>query len=169
MDLSFIYSKSSMWTQNGSRIGDLRSFTPPAMTGIIGDHKTTWMDTAMPVDTGMEPMQCTFKTGADPDVLSLFGFIPTATTRIQMRRTYKDSNGALLTFTDELEGIIATIESDEHGTDGQEAVGCTVTMRLSYYRLTINDQEIYEIDPKNMIRAVRGVNTLQAEKDALLM
>ena len=169
MDLNYIYSKSALWVQDGARIGSLLSFTPPAMTAIIGNHKTTWMDVAMPVDTGMEPMQCAFKVGADLDVLSLFGFIPGASTRVQARRTYKDTSGAMHVFVDELQGIIGTIEADEHGTEGQESVGFTVTMFLSYYRLTVDDEVIYEIDPLNMIRAVRGVNVLQEEKDLLLM
>lgn len=168
MDLSYLYSKSALWVQDGARIGSLLSFTPPAMTAIIGDYKTTWMDVAMPVDTGMEPMQCTFKTGADLDVLTLFGFMPGRTTRVQARRTYKDSAGGEYTFIDDLEGVIASLEPDEHGKDGQESVGYVITLRLSYYRLTVNGEEIYEIDPQNMIRAIRGVNALQWEKDALL-
>ncbi|MHA1067000.1 phage major tail tube protein [Enterobacter ludwigii] len=168
MDLSYVYRKSALWVQDGARIGSLLSFTPPAMTAIIGNYKTTWMDMAMPVDTGMEPMTATFKVGADLEVLSLFGFIPGGKTRVQARRIYKDSAGTLHTFIDEMEGIIGTLESDEHTSDGQEGVGFTVTLSLGYYKLTVNDEEIYLIDPPNMIRAVRGVNVLQAEKDALL-
>jgi P2 family phage contractile tail tube protein len=169
MDMNYVYSKSGLWVQDGARIGSLFTFTPPAMTATIGDFKTTWMDVAMPIDTGMDPMQCTFKTGADLEILSLFGFIPGQATRVQARRTYKDTNNVLHLFIDELEGVIASIEPDEHGTDGKETVGVTVTMRLSYYRLTVDNQEIYKISPRVMIRAIRGVNTLQAEKDMLLM
>lgn len=166
MDLSYVYSKSSLWVQDGARIGSLFSFTPPAMTAIIGDFKTTWMDMAMGVDTGMEPMTSTFKVGADLDILSLFGIMPGKTTRIQAKRTYKDPTGAFHTFIDEMEGIISAQEPDEHGTDGQESVGYSITMRLNYYRLTVNGEEIYEINPYEMIRSIRGVNMLQEEKEA---
>ena len=45
----------------------------------------------------------------------------------------------------------------------------SATLNLSYYKLTVDDKEVYEIDPQNMIRAVNGVNVLADEKDALLM
>ena len=44
-----------------------------------------------------------------------------------------------------------------------------MTMNVSYYKLTIDDRVIYEIDPQNMNRTINGVNVLQDEKDALLM
>lgn len=168
-DLTYVYSKSALWTQDGNRIASLASLTPPAMTATIGNYKTTWMDAAIPVDNGMEPMQCQFKVGADVAVLALFGFIPGSTTRVQARRTYRDSNGGLHTFIDEMQGLIGTITADEHGTDSKEGVGNAVTMNLSYYKLTADGTVIYEIDPQNMIRSVNGVNTLADEKDALLM
>ncbi|NEG58179.1 phage major tail tube protein [Pantoea agglomerans] len=169
MELSYVYSKSALYTQDGTRIAGLQSFTPPALTATIGNYKTAWMDMAMPVDNGMEPMSCEFKVSCDSDVLALFGFIPGSTTRVQTRRTYKDNNGGLHTFVDEMQGIIGTLTPDEHGSDSKEGVGMSATLNLSYYRLTADDREVYEIDPQNMIRAVNGVNMLADEKDALLM
>ncbi|MGM5531584.1 phage major tail tube protein [Mixta calida] len=169
MELSYVYSKSALYTQDGTRIAGLQSFTPPALTATIGNYKTAWMDMAMPVDNGMEPMNCELKVSADSDVLALFGFIPGSTTRVQTRRTYRDNNGGLHTFVDEMQGIIGTLTPDEHSTDGKESTGMSVTMNLSYYRLTVDGKEMYEIDPQNMIRAVNGVNVLADEKDALLM
>lgn len=168
-DLTYVYSKSAIWTQDSVRIADLRSLTPPAIVSTIGNLKTTWFDMAIPVDTGLEPMQAEFKTGADTALLALFGFIPGNSTRVQARRTYVDSAGGLHTFVDELEGVIGSITPDEHGSDSKEGVGLTVVLNLSYYKLTVDGQEIYEIDPQNMVRAVNGQNTLAAEKDALLM
>nr|WP_159465389.1 phage major tail tube protein [Scandinavium goeteborgense] len=169
MNTGFIYSKSGLWLGNNTRVAGVLSMTPPAITATIGNYKTTWMDMATPVDNGMEPMQTEFKVGTDPDVLALFGFIPGSSTRIQVRRTYRDTDGALHTFVDEMEGIIGTITPDEAGTDSKEGVGMSVTMNLSYYKLTVDGKEIYEIDPANMIRSVNGVNVLADEKDALLM
>lgn len=168
-NLTYVYSKSALWTQDSVRIAGLNSFTAPAITATIGNKKTTWYDMAVPVDTGLEPMQSEWKVDCDIDVLGLFGFMPGRTTRVQARRTYRDSNGGLHTFVDEMEGVIGTITPDEAGTDSKEGVGMTVTMNLSYYKLTINGKVIYEIDPQNMNRTVNGTNVLQDEKDALLM
>lgn len=168
-DLTYVYSKSALWTQDSVRIAGLNAFTAPAITATIGNKKTTWMDMAIPVDNGLEPMTSEFKTDADIDILALFGFMPGRTTRVQARRTYRDGNGGLHTFIDEMEGLIGTITPDESGTDSKEGVGLSVTMNLSYYKLTVDGAEIYEIDPQNMIRSVNGTNTLQDEKDALLM
>lgn len=169
MKASFIYSKSGLWIGNNNRVAGVMSLTPPAITATIGNYKTTWMDMAIPVDTGMEPMQTEFKVGADTDVLAMFGFIPGNRTRVQVRRTYRDTLGELHTFIDEMEGIIGTITPDEAGTDSKEGVGNAITMNLSYYKLTIDGKEMYEIDPENMIRSVNGVNTLADEKFALGM
>lgn len=169
MNTGFIYSKSGLWLGNNTRVAGVLSLTPPAITATIGNYKTTWMDMATPVDNGMESMQTEFKVGTDPDVMALFGFIPGSSTRVQLRRTYRDTDGVLHTFVDEMEGIIGTITPDEAGTDSKEGVGMSVTMNLSYYKLTVDGKEIYEIDPANMIRSVNGVNVLADEKDALLM
>ncbi|HEY2454152.1 MAG TPA: phage major tail tube protein [Scandinavium sp.] len=169
MNTGFIYSKSGLWLGNNIRVAGVLSLTPPAMTATIGNYKPTWQDMATPVDTGMEPMQAEFKTGADTDVLGMFGFIPGSSARVQIRRTYRDTDGVLHTFVDELEGIVGTITADEAGTDGKESVGMSVTMNLGYYKLTVDGKEIYEIDPPNMIRSINGVNVLADEKDALLM
>ena len=168
-DLTYVYSKSALWTQDSVRIAGLNAFTPPAITATIGNKKTTWYDMAVPVDNGLEPTQCEFKTDADPDVMIMFGFMPGQTARVQARRTYRDSNGGLHVFVDELEGIVGTMTPDENGTDSKEGVGLSVIMNLSYYKLTIDNRVIYEIDPQNMNRTINGVNVLQDEKDALLM
>lgn len=168
-DLTYVYSKSALWDPNGVRIAGLNSLTPPAITATIGNKKTTWYDMAIPVDNGLEPAQCEFKTDADMDVMVLFGFMPGRTTRVQARQTYRDSNQGLHTFVYELEGIVGTITPDEGGTDSKEGVGLSITMNLSYYKLTVDNNVIYEIDPQNMNRTIGGTNTLQDEKDALLM
>lgn len=115
----------------------------------------------------MEAMQLEFKTGCDQDVLTLFGFVQGNTTRAQVRRTFKDTNGDYHTWVDEFEGIIATVEQDETATDSQENVGMSVTMNLTYYKLTADDSVLIEIDPARMIRNINGVNALAYEKSAL--
>lgn len=168
-ELTYVYSKSALWTGDSVRIAGLNEFTPPAITATIGNKKATWMDAAIPVDTGLEPMQSEFKTDADTSMMALFGFIPGRPTRAQARRTYRDNTGVLHTFVDEFEGIVGNITPDAHGTDGKESVGLSVTMHLSYYKLTVDDQVIFEIDPQNMKRVIDGVNVLEDEKNALLM
>lgn len=167
MDAGFIYSKSGLWLQDNVSVGGIKSITPPPLTATIGTYKPAWMDMPIPVDTGMEAMQLEFKTGCDQDVLTLFGFVQGNTTRAQVRRTFKDTNGDFHTWVDEFEGIIATVEQDETATDSQENVGMSVTMNLSYYKLTADDKVLIEIDPAHMIRSINGVNALAYEKSAL--
>ncbi|MBL5919781.1 phage major tail tube protein [Lelliottia amnigena] len=169
MNNNFIYSKSALYLQNNIRVAGLRAITPPAIVSTVGNYKTTWMDTSIPVDTGMEAMQMNCKVDADTDVLALFGFVQGRTVRAQIRRTYKDSQQQLHEWVDELEGLISSITPDEHGTDSQESVGNAIVMNLSYYKLTVDGNVIYEIDPANMKRVVNGVDTLAAERQMLLM
>lgn len=170
MNSGFVYEASALWLQDNIRVANVMSLTPPAIVATIGNYKTTWMDMAIPVDTGMEPMQSEFKVGADMDTLALFGFIPSGKARAQFRRVYRDvSTNTEHTFVDELEGIIGSITPDENGTDSKETVGTAIVMNLSYYKLTVDGKEVYEIDPMNLIRRVNGVNVLEDRKNALLM
>ena len=170
MNSGFVYEASALWVGDNVRVANVMSLTPPAIVATIGNYKTTWMDAAIPVDTGMEPMQLEFKCGADQDVLTLFGFLPSGKARAQVRRVYNDvATGTEHTFVDEFEGIVGSITPDENGTDSKETVGSAVVMNLSYYKLTVDGSEIYEIDPLNMIRSINGVNVLQGRKNALLM
>lgn len=168
-DKTFAYDVAALWMQDNTRIADIRSFTPPALAVTVGNFKTTWYDMAIPVDTGLEPMQSEFKAGCDVDILAMFGMIQGGKSRVQVRRVYTDSDQTVHTWIDEMEGVISNITADEHGTDSKEGVGVTVTMNLSYYKLTVDDSVRIEIDPANMIRSVNGVNQLAALKDALLM
>ncbi len=167
MNTGFIYSKSALWVQDNTRVAGVKSLTPPALTAQIGNYQSSWMDAPIPVDNGMQAMQLEYKVDCDASVLGLFGMISGANTRAQVRRTYRGTDRVLHTWVEEFEGIIGTITPDESSNDSKENVGMSVTMNLSYYKLTIDGAEIYEIDPLNLIRSVNGTNQLADEKSAL--
>ena len=164
-----IYSKSALWVQDNVRVAGIKSVTPPALTAQIGNYQPAWMDMPIPVDTGMSAMQLEYKAACDIDVLSLFGIVAGGNSRAIIKRTFKDTANSFHTWTEEFEGIVGTITSDETTVSGQEGVGMSVTMNLSYYKLTIDGTVTVEIDPAHMIRSINGVNQLQAEKDAFNM
>lgn len=168
-DNGFVYDSAGLWLQDNIRISSVTSITPPAITAKIGAFQPTWMDMPIPVDNGMEAMQLEFKVSCDRDVLALFGMVPGGKTRAQVRRNYLDLDETMHTWVDEFEEIIGTVTPDEHGNDSKDGVGMSVTMNLSYYKLTADNVELIEINPRQMIRSVNGVNQLAARKDALLM
>lgn len=170
MNTQYVYSKGALYVQNNQRVAGLRSFTPPALTNTVGSIRATWMDAPVSVDTGMEAMQCSIKVSADKDILGLFGFVKGRTVRAQIRRTFKDvTTNELSEWIDEVEGLISSLAPDEHGSDGQESVGYSITMNVNYYKMTVDDQVYYEIDPLNMVRVIEGEDTLATERQMLGM
>ena len=161
----FVYSKSALWLQDNVRVAGLKSFTPPPLTAKIGNYQPAWMDMPIPVDTGMEAMQLEYKVDCDISVLALFGIVNGSTSRAIAKRSFKDTDGAIHKWTEEFEGIVGTITSDETSNDSKENVGLSVTMNLKYYKLTVDGSTLIEIDPEHMIRSVNGVNQLAEEKD----
>jgi hypothetical protein len=169
MNTGFIYAKSALWVQNNIRVANVMSMTPPAVVVAVGNYRTTWMDAPAPVDTGMEAMQADFKVGADVDVLAMFGFAQGRKVRAQIRRVYLNADTTESVWVDELEGIVGSITPDEHGNSGQESVGMAVVMNLSYYKLTVDNTVMYEIDTLNCKRIINGVDQMAGVRDALLL
>ncbi|MEZ2602859.1 phage major tail tube protein [Kluyvera intermedia] len=102
-------------------------------------------------------------------MLGMFGFAQGRKVRAQIRRVYLNTDATESTWVDELEGIVGSITPDEHSNSGQESVGMAVVMNLTYYKLTVDNSVMYEIDTLNCKRIINGVDQMAGVRNALLL
>lgn len=148
--------------------GQVASYTPPALTLVTDDHRAGGMDAPVTLDMGMEPLEVSFVlTAYDRDVLALFGVAEGNQVPFTARGALESYAGEVTAVQHQMRGKITSLDRGTW-TAGEKA-NLTVTMRLDYYKETHGGQVIHEIDVKNMVRIINGVDRLAQIRSALGM
>ena len=151
----------AIWVDGVGNAGNAKEYSPPALTIITDDFQAGDMDTSIPVDVGMEPMEASFVLfGVDPAVLSLLGLQGGARKSISVRSTYTDLNNNAWDLVEELRGLIVSVERDSLGTSDRRQNGMTVTIKPEYYKVRRGESVLVEIDPVNGVRNMGGNDVL---------
>lgn len=141
--------------------------TLPKLTTKTEDYQGGGMDAPVKVDLGMEGLSMEFKAGGfEEDLFELYGITSV--------------DGQLLRFAGALQndatGDVQNLEVIARGRvteidPGNSKVGddteITFKVELAYYKLTINNKIIIEIDVLEMKKIVNGVDLLSAKRTAL--
>lgn len=142
-------------------------YSPPELAVALLSLRTGGMDAPVPVDDGMEAMSVSFKIyGIDRDMVTRFGMLPGKKVRLTAYEAFI-MLGIERGKIDEMEGIISRIAPDARPNSNLGEAGMTVEMALSYYRSSLDGEELLEIIPEQMVRRVNGVNVLAGLKSAL--
>lgn len=146
--------------------GQVQSVSPPDLAIAAEDFRAGGMDAPVALDMGQEALETSFVLSSyDADVLALWGIGEGRNVPLTMRGAIESYDGTVKPVVMAMRGKIVTMARGEW-TPGQMA-NLTVTMRLDYYRETVNGVDLHEIDVVNMIRVVGGVDRLAAQRAAL--
>jgi P2 family phage contractile tail tube protein len=142
---------------NAGRVDELEL---PEISVKTDDHRAGGMDMETEVDMGLEKLAAKFKI-SDPDaeILKLVGLTGSNSARLTARGSFvRDTDRARVAVVAE---FVGRIKKGSFGTwKSGDKSGQEYEMSCNYYRLTIGDEEIYEIDNENMIRRIGGVDQL---------
>lgn len=145
-------------------VGRVDEFMPPALKIITEQNRAAGMDVAMPVDMGMEPLECSWTTtGIDRGTYTGFGLMNGLRTIVTLRGAVVDPvTGIPKPVTHVCGGSITSIEPGAY-KPGEKAT-LKATMSLIYYRFThsIPAVPVTEIDVVNGIRVINGVDQMIA-------
>lgn len=146
--------------------GQVDDYSPPDLSLTVEDYRGAGMDTAVPLDMGMENLETSFNLSAyDRDVLALFGVAEGNQVTFRMRGALESYDGTVTPIQHVMRGKITKLARGTW-TPGEKAQ-LEVTMRLDYYREEHGGEVINEIDVINMVRVVNGVDRLDAIRKAI--
>ena len=148
--------------------GQVEEYSPPDLALVIEEHRAGGMDTATPIDMGMEPLESSFTLAAyDRNVLALFGVREGNTVPLTVHGGLESEDG---TVTKVLHAMRGKITKVARGTwKAGEKATMQITLRLTYYREEHGGQPLHEIDVENYVRRIDGVDQLAELRTALAL
>ncbi|AIW21358.1 phage major tail tube protein [Vibrio coralliilyticus] len=163
---NWVRKKYGLYIAGRDKVGAIVDHTPPVLEVITEDFVSGGMDMPIPMDMGMNPISTSWTMGEDTDTLRLFGLIPGKKVTVFVRGLLMDDeSGDTKEVIEEYRGILTKIDRGTYSPNSSAPY--TYEMKLSYYRYEVNGEDIHEIDPKNMIRKIDGVDQLAAARKAL--
>lgn len=156
----------ALFVDGRNYVGQCSSFTPPVLSIKTEDYRAGGMDAPEEVDHGMEKLEASFELlGFDADVLTLTGFVPGAEIMVQARGALESEDGTSKADEITMRGKIR--KADQGTWKAGEATPLSVEFAPHYYRQAIDGVEICEIDVRNMIRKIGGVDQLEGQRAAM--
>lgn len=136
----------------------------PNLTIVTEDTRAGGLDAAIKQDMGMEPLDSVIDwLEWEPAILKRFG-LTTDTTRLTIRGSQegRTSNDTIIV---EMTGRV--LEQDLGSLQAGQRSKPKTSFNAEYLKITINGEDVVEIDVLNMIRKIGGVDQLEARRTAL--
>ncbi|RDH41644.1 phage major tail tube protein [Zooshikella ganghwensis] len=159
----------NLWLDGVNMQGVISEITPPKLTAKTEELYAGGMSAPINLLMGLEALELSFSLNdMNVTVLENFGLYQ-SNEGLQVKVTGGLQNGNNASDVKPLEinatGIVSEVDM---GTLKPGEVGSmSVTMKLDYYKLTIDKKVLSEIDPINMIQVVNGQDQLKAMRNAL--
>jgi P2 family phage contractile tail tube protein len=155
-----------VWCDGFGKLGEGENAKLPVMEVNSEEFRGGGMDIPIKIDLGMNPLTFEFKLSSfDPQVYNLWGLYPGQDKQFTMRGSLAHQDGTPFAAIAGCRGNLHKVESD--ALEPARKILHTFTCELTYYKLTVGDQLIYEIDPINGRRIVNGVDQLRQDRIAM--
>lgn len=148
--------------------GRVAELTPPKLTRKMEEFRAGGMAAAVDIDMGQEKMGCEFTLKEyDPDVIRLYGMVNYAGVSLRFKGALEadDPDAAVSAVDIVVRGRIS--EMDFGAWKAGEAAGLKVTVSVSYFKYSVDGEELIEVDAPGMVEKVDGEDRLAAVRDAI--
>jgi P2 family phage contractile tail tube protein len=143
--------------------GDVPSLTLPKLTLKTEEHRAGGMDMPIELDMGMEKMESNFTTtGVRKDSLKFFGLADGNAFNGTFRGSYKIQKGQTKSVVVTLRGTLKEIDMGDWKAGDKAEIKHAIA--VTYYKLEVGGEMIYEIDPTGMKRVINGVDQLADQR-----
>jgi uncharacterized protein len=148
--------------------GHIDQITLPILKIMTVAHRAGGMDLPIELDMGMEPLNTSFVVSDfTPEIYKLFGLYdaPT-TTMLNIRGAMQErSSQTVMPVVINLAGSFKEVNAGNWVIGNKSTL--SVTASLTYYKLTIQEDILVEIDGPNMKRIINGVDHLALQRAAI--
>lgn len=156
----------NLFVDGRSKAGNVEEVTLPKLTIKTEEMRAGGMDMGVDVDMGMEKQELGYSLSSfDPEVLKLVGLAPGNNKSITIRGALESEDGTVKPAVINARGKHR--EADPGTWKPGDKASLKMMVTLDYYKLTIGGEVIHEIDAKNMIRIIDGVDQLAEMRAAL--
>lgn len=146
--------------------GDVPSLTLPKLTLKMEEHRAGGMDMPVEMDMGMEKQEAGFvTTGVRRESLKFFGLADGTAFNGTFRGSFKAHKSEVTPVVVTLRGSLKEVDMGDWKPGDKAEIKYSVA--VTYYKLEVKGQIIYEIDPIGMKRVINGVDQLAAQRSAL--
>ena len=159
----------NLFNDGNTYVGVAKAVTLPSLGRKMESFRGAGMNGPVKADLGFsdDGIQLEWKTGG-LDLVSLrqFGAVNAAGIGLRFSGSFQqDDTGEVSTVEIEVRGRHETIEMGDAapGEDTEHSI----TNTCSYYKLTVDNEEIIEIDLLNFIETVNGVDMLEKQRSAI--
>lgn len=140
----------------------------PKLKRKTEEHRAGGMDGPIKMGMGMEMMEAGFTmTGVSKDVLVFFGVADDTAFNGNFRGAFKNQKGEVVAAVATFRGMLE--EVDPGNWKAGDKAETKFNAALSYYKLEVDGQVVYELDPANCIRIINGKDEAAAERQAIGM
>ena len=166
MSVTYVLRKFICYVDGFGKLGEGENMKLPVMEVTTEDFRGGGMDTPIRIDLGTTPLVMEFKlTSFDPQVYTKWGLYPGQEMQYTVRGSLAHQEGVPFAAIAGCRGNLHKVEADNF--EPGRKIQHTFTVNLTYYKLTIGEQPIYEIDIINGRRLVNGVDQLRPDHIAL--
>lgn len=163
---SFLLRDCMLWADRESKIGQIGDITLPVPQEKVEELRNAGMSMPIEVKMGYEKLEFSFKmSGFDPQVLKLFGLAPGTETPFMITGATVDEDGTEHSAVLTVRGFLK--QADAGTWKGGDQAENDYMVSVRYYKLEIDGEEIYEMDPFDV--RVGGVSQRAGIRNALLL
>lgn len=162
----YILRNCTLWADGETKLGQIGDITPPVPTVKTEEVRNSGMAKPRRVNLGYEALEFSFNMpGFDPQVLALFGLAPGVETPFMVTGATVDEDGTTHSAVLTIRGTMTA--GDPGSWQPGEMAENGYTINVNYYKLEIDDVEIYEMDDFDF--KVRGVSQYAGIRRALML
>ena len=138
----------------------------PKLTLKTEEHRAGGMDLPVEIDLGMEKLEATLTlSDYDPELFKLYGLVDNDSVAITVR-------GAIQAQGDTAKPVVINMRGGWRELDsGSWKPGDKSTVKIAvianYYKLSIDGEELIEVDAINLVRKVNGTDQMEAIRSAI--
>ena len=148
--------------------GRIEEIHLPKLALKTEEFKAGGMDMPVQIDLGMEKLEAELTFAEyDSELFRLFGIIGNAGIAFTLRGCMQATSDNTQPIVINLRGIIKELDAGTWKASEKTSLKCTVA--AEYYKLTIDNRELIEIDAKNLVRKINGVDQLASLRNAIGM
>ena len=159
----------NMFNDGNNYLGVVKSVTLPVLARKMEAYRGGGMNGPVKADLGFsdDGIQLEWKTGGlDMIALRQFGAVNASSVALRFTGAFQqDDTGEISSVEVVMRGRHETIDMGEAqpGEDTEHSITTTCT----YYKLSVDNEALIEIDLLNFIENVNGVNMLEKQREAL--
>ena len=157
----------ALFNEGLSYLGEVDEVTLPKLTRKTEDWQAGGMAGPIKADMGMEGLELEWKAGGIlRDVLTQWGAIKHDAVGLRFAAALQSDD------SEEIQSLEVVVrgrhtEIDQGKAKAGDKTEFTVKSALSYYKLSIDNEVLIEIDLVNMVEVVDGIDRLEGVRNAL--